>query len=103
MAQAQLNFNNSLPVAAPKQYYIYISPELKIKVRNKAGQMVVLFYHANKKSFSLPLDLFFEVVKSQDVVSFASQLIRGDFFMTENGYVDASSDRCHNAVHCEQL
>ncbi len=101
MAQAQLNFMQSMPQAPPKQYYIYISPELKIKVRNKAGQMVVLFYHANKKSFSLPLDLFFEVVKSQDVVSFAAELIRGDLLLSENGYLDSSSDRCHNAVHSQ--
>ncbi len=102
MAQAQLNSCVSLQ-APPRQFFISITEDLTLKVRRKSGQMVVLFYHRSKKSFSLPLELFEEVVKSAEVVKLASQLIRGDIGYEENGYVNPSHIRFHNAEHSEQL
>ena len=91
MAQAQLNSCVSLQ-SPPRQYFISLTEDLTLKVRRKSGQMVVLFYHGSKKSFSLPLDLFNEVVKAQEVVTLASQLIRGDIGIEQDGKLNSTHD-----------
>ncbi len=102
MAQAQLN-SGVCSQAPPRQFFISLAEDLTLKVRRKSGQMVVLFYHGSKKSFSLPLDLFNEVVKANEVVTLASQLIRGDIGYEQHGYINSSPDRFHNAEHSEQF
>ncbi len=101
MAQAQLN-----PLMHPspaKHFFIVLSPELTLKVRQKSGEFVILFYYRNKKSFSLPLTLFTQVANSVEVISLAVQLIRGNLFQPQHGSLSSSSFGFYNAGHCEQF
>ena len=111
MAQAQLNPQlcnskcqrvDTLP-SAPKQFFISISPELTLKVRQKSGELVILFYYRNMKSFSLPVPLFLEVISSSDIISLATQLIQGDIAQLNHGGVIFPTDGPHNVGHCEQF
>ena len=114
MAQAQLNpqllssstfraVSQELLPASPRQFFIAISPELTLKVRKKSGELVLLFYYRNKKSFSLPISLFHEILNSAEIISIASQLIQGDSVNICNGGSIDTGNGCDNAGFGEQF
>ena len=89
MAQAQLNpsfFNQT----SQKHILVSISPDLTLKIRKKAGELVILFYYRNKKSFSLPACLFSQVLESQETILVALQLIQGNLFQDNYGSNNSS-------------
>ena len=54
-----------------------------MKTRKKSGELVVLFYYKNKKSFSLPASLFSKVLEFQEAILLTFSLF-GDCITEEN-------------------
>ena len=98
MAQAQVD---ARCVTNSKQYIILLSSDLSLKIRQISGKTLVLFYYKNKKSFSLPFDLFMQITQHLDTIQFAAELLKGNLFQPDNGMVDRDRIKCLTREHCE--
>ncbi len=98
MAQAQLDAHC---VTNSKQYIILLSDELSLKIRQISGETLVLFYYKNKKSFSLPFDLFMQITHHLETIQFAAGLLKGNLFQPNDGMVHGDRIKCDTREHCE--
>ena len=98
MAQAQLD---ARCVTQSKQFLIAISPDFSLKIRQISGKTLVLFYYKNKKSFSIPIDLFMQISDNLETIQVAAGLLQGNLFGLNHGLVHSSGIGCDTSEHCE--